>query len=541
MKALIIIGFVLTALVFTTGCEFIQNTGSTETTGTPVTAPPDFTVDDGNPTTPPPASGGDNNTQNGGQETPVDPGDIEEGFLINGGASRTAGNDLQLQMITLARNQMKITTDIRCEGGSWEPWSEFKTIAVPARDAMNTVTVQFRDWDGRTSHCYRQAITHDGKGPDILFTKYPMASVEEGSSAQIIADVADVSGVKSVVCRMNNVEKACLAGTNSISISQLAAGDYTFSILAEDNLGNRSEASVSWTVVSLTRRLTQGIRVNNYKMVDILIVIDNSGSMEYEQKSMAKRTGTMLSVLRGLDYQIAITTTDQRGNAVGGDGQFLKINGTSNDYLIKSTTDEATAQARLSSTLQRPETGDSAEQGIRSAYRVVERYVANEAKARAFFREGAQFAVLVISDEDESANTAKNDPENLVSLVGGTFGGQKMFGYHSIITKPGDTQCRATDGFAYGERYATISRLTGGVIGSVCAADYTSQVTGIAQGIRDLLKTLTLQCQPLPEKGLTVKRAGVVLNAAYRIDGVNLKFDNELEPGDYSVEYSCLK
>lgn len=541
MKALIIIGFVLTVLVYTTGCEFIQNTGSSESTGTPVTTPPDFTVDNGNPSTPPPSSGGDNSSQGGGQTAPTDPNDIEEGFVINEGAAKAGGDTLQLRMITLSRNQMKISTDLRCEGGAWEPWSELKSIPVPARDALNTVSVQFKDWDGRIGFCFRQTITHDGKGPDILFKKYPMASVEEGSSADIIAEVTDPSGVKSVTCRMNNVEKPCLEGVNQITIGQLPAGDFTFSIRAEDNLGNQSESSVSWTVVGLTRRLTQSIRVNNYKMVDILVIIDNSGSMEYEQKSMASRTGTLLSVLRGLDYQIAITTTDQRASAVGGDGQFLKINGTTNDYIIKSTTPEATAQAQLSSTLQRKETGDSVEQAIRSTYRVVERYSANEAKARSFFRDGAQFAALVISDEDESANTPKNDPENLISLVHNTFNGQKMFSFHSIITIPGDAQCKATYGYTYGERYQTLSKLTGGVIGSVCAMDYTSQVTGIAQGIRDLLKTLTLQCQPLPEKGLTIKRDGAVVSAGYRIDGVNLKFDSELEPGDYSVEYSCLK
>jgi hypothetical protein len=44
--------------------------------------------------------------------------------------------------------------------------------------------------------------------------------------------------------------------------------------------------------------------------VDILIIDDNSYSMEVEQKKMAERFPSFVSALGDLDYQIAVTTTD---------------------------------------------------------------------------------------------------------------------------------------------------------------------------------------------------------------------------------------
>lgn len=527
-----------TTLTLTTGCLLIEDTGSSESSsGGEIPLPGDFTVTDGNPVIPP--SDGDNTTQ----PSEPEPDFIEEGFLIENGATRTAATEVELRLITLNRFEMKISTDRHCETGVWEPWTEYKTTPMPVLNGISTFAVQYKDWDGRITHCYRQTIRHDGNGPDILFTKYPSTSLEEGAAAELAVEVNDLDGgtVASVTCSLNGITKPCLAGRTEILTPQLPAGDYVFSVRATDDLGNESQNSVQWSVVGSTRRLSQGIRVNDYKKVDILMVIDNSGSMEYEQRNMAQRTSNLLSVIRGLDYQIAVTTTDP-SHSTWGDGRLLNLTGVGGgQFLIDTSTAESTAQQRLSATLQRSETGSGKEQGIRAAYRAVERYNNNETRHRAFFREGAQFAVVLISDEDESANTAKNDPQKLIELVGTSFGGQKMFGFHSIITQPGDTACRSTHGYSYGDRYAMISQLTGGVIGSVCASDYSTQVSGVAQGIRDLLKTLTLQCEPLPERGITVQRDGAAVTGNYVIEGVNLKFDAELEPGDYTVEYSCLR
>lgn len=528
----------IAVLALTAGCEFTQDNGTTVTsnTGNSVTTPPDFVVTPVAPTTPV-STGGDNTAQN----LPPSVDYMEEGFLINDGATKTKDAAVQLHLITLNRNQMKIGTAQDCSDGSWEPYAEFETFTLPLANAMNTVSVQYMDYDNRTTTCYRQSILDDAQGPDILFSAYPAATLNEGSVANIVATVTDTLGTtKDVTCSLNQISKPCHDGRNEIAISQLPVGDYTFAVHAEDDLGNVSDKSVTWKVVSQYKTLEQSITINNYKKVDILIVIDNSGSMAFEQKSMASRTGHLLSVLSGLDYQIAVTTTDPR-NITLGDGRFIPISGANGQYILDSSTPQAVAQTRLSNTLQRPETGSGTEESINAVYRVVQRYNSNDQNARSFFRQGAQFAVLVISDEDESANGVSNDPQNLLNLLQTSFQGQKMFSFNSIITVPGDTACKAGEGYAYGDRYAAFSKLTGGIIGSVCEMDYTPQVTQIAQNMRDLLKTMTLSCTPVSGQPITIKKDGVAMTSSYTVEGVNLKFATELDPGNYTVDYSCLK
>jgi hypothetical protein len=147
----------------------------------------------------------------------------------------------------------------------------------------------------------------------------------------------------------------------------------------------------------------------------------------------------------------------------------------------------------------------------------------------------------VISDEDESDNKFRNDPNNLASLVHDTFGGQKAFSWHSIITKPGDVDCLRTYGATYGQRYFDFSQLTGGVVGSVCATDYAAQLVGVANKIRQLVKTMTMSCAPLTQFPVTVTKDGQPYGGSFTVEGVNLKFDAELPPGSYQVDYYCLK
>ena len=57
----------------------------------------------------------------------------------------------------------------------------------------------------------------------------------------------------------------------------------------------------------VTQRFEQDQNANK---VDILIVNDNSASMDAEQKKMGTRFGSFVSAFNGIDYQIAMTTTD---------------------------------------------------------------------------------------------------------------------------------------------------------------------------------------------------------------------------------------
>lgn len=534
---------IIVVSLLNSGCELIQDAGTTETSvGTPTTTPPEFVVTPGEDILGNDGSDDQNPDDSGIVIQP--PIMMDEGLVLNDGDTKTKEDTIRARFVTLNRNQMRYAFGTSCTSASFVSWQPVLDLAVPQDDlnSVVSVSVQYKDYDGLLTPCYTSTIIQDNQGPNILFQIYPPHSVSEGSPGQIKFQVTDLlSEVTSVTCSLNGLQQPCLAGSNEVNITAMPVGNYRFAVNAVDDLGHESTAAILWEVVSTTRTLSQNMIVDDYKKVDVLFVIDNSGSMEYEQRSMGQRTSNFLSVLRGLNYQIAMTTTDPDSRQSWGDGKLLQITGgSSGQTLITSAQNESTAQQQLSATLQRREKGSGSEQGIRAVYRAIERY-SSASTNYPFFRPSSQLAVVLISDEDESDDTSKNDPQNLVNLVRSTFGGQKRFSYHSIITRPGDTACKDTHGYAYGHRYKAMSELTGGLIGDVCQTDYAAQVQGIAQGIRDLLKTLTLQCVPLTDRPIVVSRDGVALSQTFQVEGINLKFDNELEPGAYNIVYSCLK
>lgn len=482
-------------------------------------------------------TGGDNG---GGTPAPSEP----DGFDINKGAVLTASTSLGLDFYPPFHTAYtKVSENESCGGGAWVDYSESGTLLSSKTNQNVPVSVQFRDHDGRTSSCYVRRIYIDQIGPDIVFAKYPSAPVEEGLDVELIFTVTDAgAGVASVTCSMGSSTKACAAGQNKIVLPKLAGGDYTLKVSAKDKLGHASEKSISFKVSSMYKQMVNNVKVNEYQKVDILFVIDNSGSMEYEQKSMASRVRNFLDVVKGLDWQIAVTTTDPVHKTLG-DGRLVQLYNKPGQYILTSSMNDTDARNTLSNTLQRSETGSGSEQGIFAAYRAIERSMSASGGNANFIRNDSQLAVVVISDEDESANGAKNDPANFVKFVADSFGSQKAMSFHSIIARPDDQACLKGEGYSAGFRYEQISKLTGGVIGDVCASDYAAQVQGIAEGVRKTLKSITLTCAPVVDamRSILVLKDGQVYDGTRKMEGLNLVFDQMLPQGNYEVYYSCVK
>lgn len=310
----------------------------------------------------------------------------------------------------------------------------------------------------------------------------------------------------------------------------------TSGIAIEDATGAHSQAAGG------LKKINQSLTIYDTNKIDVLFVIDNSKSMAYEQQSMASRVRNFLDVFQGLDWQIAVTTTDPDNVALG-DGRLIPLSNDQLTYVLDSTVPSANAQTILGNTLQRSEFGSGTEQGIRAVYRAIERSLDVNSPAAKFIRPDAQLAVVLISDEDESADGLRNDPYSLISFINQTYSGSKGFSFHSIISRPGDYLCLDGAGKTQGVRYSKMSKLTGGILGDVCASDYAEQATGIAQGVKNTLKSVTLSCVPVvdAENPLTIIKDGQQFIQPYVLKGVNMEFTDKLPAGHYSLSYSCLK
>ena len=96
-----------------------------------------------------------------------------------------------------------------------------------------------------------------------------------------------------------------------------------------------------------------------------------------------------------------------------------------------------------------------------------------------------------------------------------------------------------------GVAYESLSRKTNGVVGDICANNYSELLQDIGQGVSDLQKVHKLGCEPQDINGdgssdIEIKASGNGSVPGYAIDENTLIFDRPLNPGDYQFIYFCL-
>jgi hypothetical protein len=302
----------------------------------------------------------------------------------------------------------------------------------------------------------------------------------------------------------------------------------------------------------LTKRQTEVINSDNSK-IDILFVVDNSGSMVKYQNNMAARISGFMDYVRDLDYQIAVTSTDVKKETEYSKGKFRSFvpGGGEAPFKIldrKGTPNAAEADDLLGKAIQMGSNGDHNERGINATYLAL-----NRAENSDFFREDSKLAVVLISDEDEcSTGNCSDDydkPEKLVEFVNQKFGAGKVFTFHSIIhpknEMPGECPDKHSES-RFGKTYFDMSALTQGVVGSVCESNYANQLDEIGKGTESLLRTVQLQCAPQDvnndgKADVVIYRNGTKISDAYTIKGSKLTFVNAVTTGEYVFDYYCLK
>lgn len=426
-------------------------------------------------------------------------------------------------------------------------------------EGAHVFQVRAYDTAGNVSDIKLHAWFIDTLPPAINYGQFPASSISPSTPANIQFSVSDAGvGVQSVMCGLDGALAACQASEQK-SFSNLALGEHTFRVQATDKLGNTSVNVIAFKVEIKTQDYSQSVTVNRNNKADVLVVIDNSGSMKNEQANMAARFGTFLDKLSGLDWQVGIVTTDVQSyssssSAARADGRFLQMANSNGVHILNSAMDPTIAGLYFATTIQRPSSeGSGNEQGIAATYRAIQRAVATTGLAenapnRAFFRSGAVLSVIVVTDADETnpnGTQTQNKPSELVNLIKTSFPG-KAFKYNSIIVKPGDSSCLVKDGNeGYGYAYDTLSKLTGGVIGTVCSQDYGSQLASIGQATVDLVNSVDLNCAPLDTNGdgkadVQVVAANGTTIPSFTVSGLKVTFSSALPAGAHQFNYRCL-
>lgn len=386
----------------------------------------------------------------------------------------------------------------------------------------------------------------DPNGPVVRITQAPKNKFMNEDNEVAYEVVKTVNEIKDTRCSIDQFPLPCGLMLGLLKIIPVPLGQHTFEVIAEDTEGLTGRARARWTVsnrFSLQSDLHQITQAQN--TVDILFVIDNSSSMRDEQKKISQRFDRFVQQLSQLDWQIAITTTDSHNNDPWADGRLHAF--PNQQLFLKSSMNTQEAQELFAKHVQRKEPGWDTETGILSVYRSLERSInpkTQENKDIAkFYRSEAALAVVVVSDEDESGSTFKSKGDELLKLVNQKWNDQKKFQFNSIIAHT--RECLSSGGHTLGIKYEALSKKTNGVVGDICANNYSEILKNIGKGVANLQKTFTLKCEPQDadldgKVEFSVAAKSTRPTPAYTVKGNTVEFVQPLNPDDYEFQYFCL-
>jgi hypothetical protein len=323
---------------------------------------------------------------------------------------------------------------------------------------------------------------------------------------------------------------------------------------------------------------------------DILFVIDNSASMSVIQSQIGNKFPSLLSAISGLDYHIAITTTDigsatnppgpANGNGALQSGNLIAFpNGS--QVLSKATGTDAANASQFLSTIYRPETlgceqylqyctsanncnninyaQNCPSADTRGIYAANLAMTANQAS---FLRPSVPLAVVIISNSDERAYGTQISggnplqsldlPTSLIPTLNAAFASSKTLSVHSIVVDSAlNPNCLAQQHqsatiFGYqGLQYIKAAGLTtNGSVGDICATDFSQQMGQIGASISSQLSTISLACTPVGNQ-ITVTLTPADATATSQLTGTNsqtLTFAHPLVPGtQVNLQFQCVQ
>lgn len=312
---------------------------------------------------------------------------------------------------------------------------------------------------------------------------------------------------------------------------------------------------------------TQTVNAANTKL-DILLVLDDSNSMLTDNQKLAAKMSTFVGNLSNssIDWQMCVTTTSMRtinNNSYWGASvqwsNYTPANGIPAWVLKAGTTNLSTIFNNTVNTIGAGWANTDDERGIKAAWWHTYNGDLNYNSNSGCYRSDAALAVIIISDEDERSvggdssqvtysgelQPLDNDdlPATYVNYVKEVFGANKRFTVNSIIVKPNDITCKAEQDSGgsishYGYKYAELSNLTGGGIGSICASDFNTNLTLFTNKITSSLSSITLECAPVD--GIKVLISPSMGNVQTSVEGNRLNF-NPVVPEGHSItlDYQC--
>jgi len=295
--------------------------------------------------------------------------------------------------------------------------------------------------------------------------------------------------------------------------------------------GDASDASGGdggTTLVQRTVELTQ----RGPGMLDILWVVDTSGSMSEEQQYLANNFNMMISALNdaGHDFQTAVTTTDVCQDTLpddlaqrvcpadygGSAATHLRgsFRGTAGRKVLKRG--DADLVSKFNTYTSAGVNGSGFEHGLEAAHLAVQKVIAGQNEA--LIRPGAFLAVIVVSDEqDDGIGLSQTDAysnynfkdlglttfrwteDDMITYLKGVKGEGKFS--ISAITPTrlaNGSLCTAphSQPLEEGTQYIQAAAKSGGLLQSICETNWSNSLTTLGLDLDAQLSQVVLPSAP---------------------------------------------
>lgn len=253
-----------------------------------------------------------------------------------------------------------------------------------------------------------------------------------------------------------------------------------------------SDCENSPTIKNVEDSFTQ--QVGNNK-VDILWVVDNSGSMKQEQAALADNFSTFIQefINKDVDFKMAIATTDNNGEPVAGSMQALNKQALLND--------QAQFIADFKSMIKVGLSGSGTEKGLESSEKFTNNY------ATTYFRPDAYYIVVYVSDEKD--HSTKETSQYLNTLKSWKTSPDLVRAYSIVNMNPS-----YAPGYA---RYDYMSTNTNGYTKDINNDFYQTLLT-MGENIAQLSLSFVLSQKVTKVDSLTVSVEGVKLTSGWTFD-----------------------
>ncbi len=318
-------------------------------------------------------------------------------------------------------------------------------------------------------------------------------------------------------------------GVDSGSTGGATAGTTSGSTTAGSSAGGSTAGSTGGTVSGIPQEETFHQTAGETKKLDILWIIDNSGSMSEEQAALGANFDAFIQdfITKDVDFKMGITTTD---TTAGKDG--LMVTGSDTKLTsAKAAQDPARFLSDFNNLVKVGISGSGNEKGLQASEAFMTRYAAS------FIRPEAYLAVVILSDEEDQSPKTPIQYADVLKSYKASAGLVKVY---SIVDKT--LSNTGASGISTGfQRYADMSNATAGVVADI-RDDFHQVLTEMGDSIINLLDSFALASAALPGSIEVFVDGQEVSNFTYDSASRSIKFDNGyLPPVGSEVKVKYLK